>query len=143
VARAIGINHVALDVGSIEDALEFWRALFPELQLRAGSQTMAFIDLGDQFIALSRGISHAPDHDRHLGLVVDDLDETVQRLRAAGADLVGHHDFLDPWGNRWQLVEYGEIQFTKTDRVLQGMGLDGLEKSERALEELRAKDLAD
>jgi hypothetical protein len=104
---------------------------------------MAFVDLGDQFIALSRGIRHPPDHERHIGLVVDDLEGTVQRLREAGAELVGHHDFLDPWGNRWQLVEYGEVQFTKTERVLQGMGLDGLEKSEHALEELRAKDLAD
>jgi catechol 2,3-dioxygenase-like lactoylglutathione lyase family enzyme len=141
--RLVGINHVAVEVGDVDEALAFLERIFDHVRLRGRSAGMAFVDLGDQFIALSRGISHAPDHERHIGLVVDDLEETVQRLREAGAELVGHHDFLDPWGNRWQLVEYGEVQFTKTDRVLQGMGLDGLEKSEHALEELRAKDLAD
>ena len=104
---------------------------------------MAFVDMGDQFVAFAKGVAHVADHDRHIGLVVDDLDETVRRLRAAGVEIIGTHDFRDPWGNRWQLVDYREIQFTKTPRVLAGMGLGGLEKSERALEELRAKGLAD
>jgi catechol 2,3-dioxygenase-like lactoylglutathione lyase family enzyme len=141
--RLVGINHVAVEVGDVDEALAFLERIFDHVQLRGRSAGMAFVDLGDQFIALSRGITHAPDRERHIGLVVDDLEETVRRLREAGAELVGHHDFLDPWGNRWQLVHYREIQFTKTERVLQGMGLDGLEKSEHAIEELRAKDLAD
>ena len=104
---------------------------------------MAFVDMGDQFIAFSKGVTHVADHDRHVGLVVDDLDETVRRLRSAGVEIHGTHDFLDPWGNRWQLVDYREIQFSKTPQVLSGMGLGGLEKSEGAIEELRAKGLAD
>ena len=79
----------------------------------------------------------------HYGLVVDDQDEVVRRARDAGARMIGGHDFLDPWGNHWQVVDYRDVQFAKTDRVLDGMGLDGLEKSERALAELRAKGLAD
>jgi catechol 2,3-dioxygenase-like lactoylglutathione lyase family enzyme len=141
--RLVGINHVAVEVADVDEALAFLERTFDGVELRGRSAGMAFVDLGDQFIALSRGNSYAADRDRHIGIVVDDLEETVQRLRAAGVELVGHHDFLDPWGNRWQLVDYREVQFTKTDRVLQGMGLDGLQKSERAVEELRAKDLAD
>jgi lactoylglutathione lyase len=141
--RLVGINHVAVEVGDIDEALAFLERIFDGVQLRGRSAGMAFVDLGDQFIALSRGNSHAADRDRHIGIVVDDLEETVRRLRTAGVELVGHHDFLDPWDNRWQLVDYRDVQFAKTDRVLQGMGLDGLEKSERALEELRAKGLAD
>ncbi len=141
--RLVGINHVAVEVGDIDDALAFFEHIFDHVRLRGRSANMAFVDLGDQFIALAKGITHTADHERHIGLVVDDLEETVKRLREAGVEIIGHHDFLDPWGNRWQLVDYREIQFTKTDRVLQGMGLDGLEKSEHAVEELRAKDLAD
>ncbi|MDQ3122003.1 MAG: VOC family protein, partial [Actinomycetota bacterium] len=94
------------------------------------------------FIALAASTAHVPDHDRHIGLVVDDLEETVRRAREVGIEVHGH-DFLDPWGNRWQLVDYREIQFSKTPRILSGMGLGGLEKSDRAHEELRAKGLAD
>jgi hypothetical protein len=104
---------------------------------------MAFVDLGDQFIALEAGRTQAPDRGRHVGLVVDDQAEVVRRARAAGAEMVGSHDFLDPWGNRWQVVDYREVQFTKAPRVLEGMGLGGVEKSGRALDELRAKGLAD
>src|SRR4051812_6742323 len=104
---------------------------------------MAFLDLGDQFPALAESNAHARDRHRHIGLVVDDVREALRRLREAGVEIVGDHDFRDPWGNRWQLVDYREIQFTKAPRVLQAMGLEGIEKSEQALGELRAKGLAD
>jgi hypothetical protein len=102
---------------------------------------MAFVDLGDQFIALER--ASEPVAAGHYGLVVDDQAEVVRRAREAGMDMVGSHDFLDPWGNHWQVVDYRDVQFTKSDRVLRGMGLGELEKSERALSELRSKNLAD
>jgi lactoylglutathione lyase len=140
--RLVGINHVAIEVGDVEEAIAFFASVFDDVQLRGRSGAMAFVDLGDQFIALAQGITHAADRERHIGLVVDDLDATVRRLREKGVEVRGH-DFLDPWGNRWQLVDYREIQFTKSPRILAGMKLDGLEKSERAMEELRAKGLAD
>ena len=102
---------------------------------------MAFIDIGDQFIALAAGRTQPPDAHRHLGLVVDDKERALAAARAAGGDVRGN-DVRDPWGNNFQVVEYGEIQFTKAPWVLSGMGLDGLEKTEAALEELRAKGLA-
>ena len=141
--RLVGINHLAVEVGDVDEAIAFFGRIFDDVQLRGRTAGMAFLDLGDQFIAFSKGVTHVADHDRHIGLVVDDLDETVRRLRAAGVEIHGTHDFLDPWGNRWQLVDYREIQFSKTPRVLSGMGLGGLEKSERAVEELRAKGLGD
>jgi lactoylglutathione lyase len=141
--RLVGINHIAVEVGDVGEAVAFFERIFDDVRLRGRSGGMAFVDLGDQFIALAAGVTHAPDHGRHVGLVVDDLEETVRRLREAGVEMIGSHDFRDPWGNRWQLVDYREIQFTKTPRILEGMGLGGLEKSERAFEELRAKDLAD
>jgi hypothetical protein len=104
---------------------------------------MAFIDLGDQFIALSAGRTQEPDEHRHIGLVVEGREETIERAAAAGARMLGGNSFLDPWGNHWQVVEYQDVQFTKTPRILAGMGLDGLDKSERALAELREKGLAD
>ena len=104
---------------------------------------MAFLDLGDQFIALSAGREQPPDGERHIGLVVDDRDAALASARAAGADLLGDNDFLDPWGNHFQVVDYRDIQFTKADRILEGMGLTGLEKRPQAVAELRAKGLAD
>src|SRR5262249_2826016 len=100
-------------------------------------------DLGDQFIALSAGRRQPPDEARHIGLVVDGREEALDRARAAGARTLADNDFLDPWGNHWQVVDYRDIQFTKTPRILAGMGLDGLEKADRALAELREKGLAD
>jgi hypothetical protein len=141
VARLVGINHVAVQVGDIDEMLEFLGKLVDRLELRGRSGGMAFVDLGDQFIALER--SADPVAAGHYGLVVDDQAEVVRRAREAGARMVGGHDFLDPWGNHWQVVEYREVQFTKDYRVLEGMGIGGLEKSERALGELRAKGLAD
>jgi catechol 2,3-dioxygenase-like lactoylglutathione lyase family enzyme len=143
MARLVGINHIAIEVGDVEEAVLFFERHFDDVKLRGRSRAMAFIDMGDQFLAIAQGVTHVADHERHIGLVVDDVEETVRRLREAGVEVVGSHDFRDPWGNRYQLVDYREIQFTKAPRVLAGMGLDGIEKSERALEELRAKDLAD
>jgi len=141
--RLVGINHIAVEVGDLDEALAFFARIFDDMQLRGRGAGMAFVDMGDQFIALAKGVTHVADQERHIGLVVDDLDETVRRLRAAGVEVIGSHDFRDPWGNRFQLVDYREVQFTKATRVLAGMGLDGLEKSDHAVEELRAKGLAD
>jgi len=134
-------NHIALEVGDVDEALEFWESIFGELTMRGRSGRMAFIDMGDQFIALASGRSQPPDRARHFGLVVDDKEAVRQRLRALGVPISGGRglDFFDPWGNQIQVVDYRDIQFTKTDAVLDAMGLDGLEKSEQAREELRAK----
>ena len=141
MARLVGINHIAVQVGDIDEMLEFLGRIVDRLELRGRSGAMAFVDLGDQFIALERAAE--PVAAGHYGLVVDERAEVVRRAREAGARMIGGHDFLDPWGNHWQVVDYREIQFTKTQRVLEGMGLAGLAKSERALAELRAKGLAD
>ena len=141
MARLVGINHVAVQVGDLDEMIEFLGKLVDGLELRGRSGGMAFVDLGDQFIALER--ASEPVNAGHYGLVVDDQEEVVRRAREAGARMVGGHDFLDPWGNHWQVVDYRDIQFTKTDRVLEGMDLAALGKSERALAELRAKGLAD
>jgi predicted enzyme related to lactoylglutathione lyase len=141
--RPVGLNHVAVEVTSIEEALAFFEQLFGDLTLRGRSGSMAFVDLGDQFIALSAGRRQTPDAERHIGLVVDGREETLERARAAGAQMIGDNDFLDPSGNHWQVVDYRNVQFTKTPRILEGMGLADLDKSERALGELRAKGLAD
>jgi hypothetical protein len=141
VARLVGINHVAVEVGDLDEMLELLGRLVDGLELRGRSGRMAFVDAGDQFIALERVAE--PVAAGHYGLVVDDQAEVVRRAREAGLRMVGGHDFLDPSGNHWQVVDYRDVQFAKTDRVLRGMGLEGLEKSERALSELRAKNLAD
>jgi predicted enzyme related to lactoylglutathione lyase len=138
----VGINHAAIEVGDIGEALAFYGQVF-EFALRGRSESMAFIDMGDQFLALSRGRSQAADGDRHLGLVVDDKEATRQALDAAGAEILPGRglDFLDPWGNHVQVVQYDEVQFTKTRAVLRSMGLE-LGKTERALAELRDKGIA-
>jgi catechol 2,3-dioxygenase-like lactoylglutathione lyase family enzyme len=141
--RPVGLNHVAVEVTSIDEALAFFEQLFGELTLRGRGRSMAFVDLGDQFIALSAGRHQPPDAERHIGLVVDGREETLERARAAGATMIGDNDFLDPSGNHWQIVDYRDVQFTKTPRILDGMGLSDLDKSERALDELRSKGLAD
>ena len=142
LTHAVGINHVAIEVGDLDEALAFYGRIF-ELSLRGRhGRSMAFIDLGDQFIAVSAGRTQPPDGPRHVGLVVDDRDAALVAAREAGAQILGDNDFLDPWGNHIQVVDYRDVQFSKTDTILAGMGLDGLEKSERALAELRAKGLA-
>jgi predicted enzyme related to lactoylglutathione lyase len=138
--RLVGINHIALEVGDVDEALEFYGRIF-EFTLRGRGARMAFIDIGDQFIALAAGRTQPPDRHRHFGLVVDDKEATRRALEEAGADILpgGGLDFRDPWGNHVQVVEYSEIQFTKAAEVLRGLGLDALEKSPEALAELRAK----
>jgi lactoylglutathione lyase len=142
-ARLVGFNHVALEVGDIEEALEFYGRLF-EIKLRGRGPSMAFVDAGDQFIALSEGRTQSPDDHRHIGLVVDDRRAVRRALKELDVEVLPGRglDFLDPWGNRWQVVEYSEIQFTKAPHVLRGMGLGHLKKAENALEELRKKGLA-
>src|SRR5919198_1045472 len=140
-ARAVGFNHVALEVGDIEEALAFYGRLF-EFKLRGKSKTSAFIDLGDQFLALQKGRKQPPDDGRHFGLVVDDKDAVRRALAAAGVKpLPGPFlDFLDPWGNRIEIVGYDNIQFTKAPHVSRGMGLAGLAKTAQAVKELADKD---
>ena len=142
-ARLVGFNHVALEVGDIEEALEFYGRLF-EIKLRGRGPGMAFIDAGDQFIALSEGRRGGPEDHRHIGLVVDDKRAIRRALKELGVETLPGRglDFLDPWGNRWQVVQYSEIQFTKAPEVLRGMGLGHLRKTDDALEELRKKGLA-
>jgi lactoylglutathione lyase len=144
MARAVGINHVALEVGDIDAALAFWERIFGPLELRGRSAGMAFVDLGDQFIALQRGRSQPPDGGRHFGLVVDDKEAVRDRLRELGIEVSSGRglDFYDPWGNQIQVVDYQDVQFMKTPEVLRAMDLDGLEKSESAKDELRAKGIS-
>jgi predicted enzyme related to lactoylglutathione lyase len=141
--RIVGINHVALEVEDIERALTFYGGLF-EIKLRSRAPGAAFVDMGDQFLALMEGRSHAPDRARHFGLVVDDKEAVRRVLHEAGVEILPGRglDFLDPDGNLVQVVDYRDIQFTKADSVLNGMGLENLEKTESALNELRAKGLA-
>src|SRR5215471_17480787 len=142
-ARAVGFNHVALEVGDIDEALAFYGRVF-DFELRGRSKTSAFIDLGDQFLALQKGRTQAADDGRHFGLVVDDKDAVRQTLADAGVKpLPGQFlDFLDPWGNRVEIVSYDNIQFTKAPNVLRGMGVSHLSKNKRAIKELTDKGMA-
>lgn len=142
-ARMIGFNHIALEVGDIEAALEFYGRIFA-FELRGKSDDMAFIDLGDQFIALQKGRSQPADDGRHFGLVVDDKEAARKALTEAGVEMLPGPflDFRDPWGNRIEIVGYDNIQFTKAANVLRGMGLQGLSKNPNALKELREKGMA-
>jgi lactoylglutathione lyase len=142
-ARAVGFNHVALEVGDIDQALAFYGRLF-DFTLRGKSRTSAFIDLGDQFLALQKGRTQGADEGRHFGLVVDDTDAVRNALAEAGVTpLPGPFlDFLDPWGNRIEIVGYDNIQFTKAANVLRGMGLTHLSKNAKAIKELTAKGMA-
>ena len=137
--RLVGINHVALEVGDLDAAVEFYGAIF-ELRGVDFEPGMAFIDMGDQFLALSRGRSQAADTNRHFGLVVDDRSEVMTLAVVAGATIPEGRpfNFLDPWGNRIEIVEYRDIQFTKTQAILDALGVAGA-KSQIAKEELRKK----
>jgi lactoylglutathione lyase len=141
--RLVGINHVALEVGDVDEALEFYGRFF-DFTLRGRSASQAFIDIGDQFLALQVGRSGPPDAARHFGLVVDDKDAVRRALEEAGVAIKPGRrlDFRDPWGNQIEVVDYRDIQFTKAPWILERMGLDELEKSEGALAELRAKGLS-
>lgn len=145
--RLVGVNHVALEVGDIDAALAFYGAIFA-FPLRGKAEGMAFLDMGDQFLALAetkaareRGPDYSPE--AHFGLVVDDRSTVRALARAAGARLIegGFLDFLDPWGNRIQVVDYAQIQFTKAPNVAAGMGIDP-RKDEEALRELTKKGMA-
>ncbi len=142
--RLVGINHIALEVDEIDEALAFWESIFGPLQLRGRGKQMAFIDMGDQFLALAQGRTQPPDLHRHFGLVVDDKEAVRARLRELGIPVSSGRglDFRDPSGNLIQIVDYSDVQFTKADNMLRAMGLDGLEKSESALAELRAKGIS-
>jgi len=142
-ARAVGVNHVALEVGDIDEALTFYGRLF-DFKLRGKSKDAAFIDLGDQFIALQRGRRQAADDGRHFGLVVDDKEALRAALTAAGITVLPGRflDFLDPWGNRIEIVSYDNIQFSKAPHVLRGMGLSHLSKNSAAIKELTDKGMA-
>ena len=142
-SRVVGFNHVALEVGDIEEALAFYGE-FLAFELRSQSESMAFIDLGDQFLALSKGRRQAPDDDRHVGLVVADKAAVARTLEDMGVETISDRflDFLDPWGNRIEIIGYRNIQFTKAPEVLRGMGLEGLGKTEDALAQLAKKGMA-
>jgi catechol 2,3-dioxygenase-like lactoylglutathione lyase family enzyme len=139
--RLVGINHVAIEVGDLEEALRFWGSLF-EIKVER-EPGMAFIDMGDQFLALAERQPGDPDSSRHFGLVVDDKQAVRARLEQLGIEVSPGRrlNFRDPWGNLIQVVEYGQIQFTKDERIRRGMGLDDLTKTASAEAELEAKGL--
>lgn len=142
-ARMLGINHVALEVGDVEEALEFYGRFF-EFELRGRGEGMAFVDMGDQFLALSEPREGSPDAHRHFGLVVDDRDGLRERLAAEGVEIVSETrlDFLDPWGNRMEVVGYENVQFLKDRAVLDALGAGGLRKSEDATGQLAKKGIS-
>jgi lactoylglutathione lyase len=142
-AHALGFNHIALEVGDVDEALAFY-ARIVDFKLRSKGEDMAFIDLGDQFLALQKGPSQPAGGGRHFGLVVDDKDAVRRALDEAGVKILPGPflDFYDPWGNRVEIVGYDGIQFTKAPNVLRGMGLSNLSKSAKAIEELAEKGMA-
>jgi predicted enzyme related to lactoylglutathione lyase len=141
--RVVGFNHIALEVGDIDEALTFYGRLFT-FKLRGKNDSMAFIDLGDQFLALQKGRRQPADDGRHFGLVVDDKEAARDALKAAGVTLLEGPflDFRDPWGNRVEIVSYDNVQFTKAPNVLRGMGLIHLAKNQKAKKELAEKGMA-
>ena len=141
-ARALGINHVVLEVGDVDAALKFYGAIF-DFTLRGKSQHNAFIDLGDQFIQLSLDKTQQADDKRHFGLVVDDREAVRRALQKLDVELLDKRlNFRDPWGNRIEVVPYDDVQFTKAPHVLKGMGTGALGKTANALDELRKKGMA-
>ncbi len=141
-ARALGINHVVLEVGDLDQALEFYSALF-EFKLRHRTDHNAFIDLGDQFIQLSLGKTQEPDDKRHFGFVVDNREPVLRAMEKLSIKRINERlNFRDPWGNRIEIVGYDNIQFSKTPEVLRGMGLSHLGKTEQAKKELAEKGMS-
>ena len=142
-ARAVGINHVALEVGNIDEALAFYGG-FIDFDLASKSETAAFVYFGDQFINFSLGRTQGPDEKRHFGIAVDDKDLAREMLEGMGITFLDNRflDFLDPWGNRVEITTYTNIQFSKADHVLKGMGLEHLSKTDNAIEQLRKKNMA-
>jgi lactoylglutathione lyase len=146
VARLVGINHIALEVGDLDEALEFYGSLF-DFELRGRVPGIAFIDIGDQFMALIECQDFGPDAERHFGLVVDDREAVRRSLVEKGIETLPWRattlGFRDPWGNSIEVVQYSNIQFTKAPAVLSAMGLERLGKSKAALDELRERGLTD
>lgn len=142
MSRLVGLNHIALEVGDLEAALTFYGSIF-EFELRGRAEGMAFIDMGDQFLALAEGRSQAPDEQRHVGLVVDDRTGIRERAEAAGGVILDGPglEIRDPWGNRVEVVEYRNIQFTKTGAVLKALNVTA-EKTEKVRDELRRKGIS-
>ena len=141
-ARALGINHVVLEVDDLDKALEFYGALF-DFTLRGKSEHNAFIDLGDQFIQLTLGRSQVPDTKRHFGFVVDDRDAVRRSMDRLGIKSINDRlNILDPWGNRIEIVPYDDCQFTKASHILKGMGVAAPAKTAGATEELKKKGMA-
>ncbi|HET9739131.1 MAG TPA: VOC family protein [Solirubrobacteraceae bacterium] len=141
-ARLIGINHIALEVGDVDAALDLYGRLFT-FSLRGRAGRMAFIDMGDQFLAVAEGRRQGPDEGRHFGLVVDDKEAVRAAVEREGLEVVPGRglDFLDPWGNRFEVVDYRDIQFSRTPGVMRKLGVEGLEKRESALDEIRSRGL--
>jgi catechol 2,3-dioxygenase-like lactoylglutathione lyase family enzyme len=143
-ARLVGINHVALEVGDLDAALALYGRLF-SFELRGRVRGMAFIDIGDQFLAIAEGRTQGADDARHFGLVVDDKEAVRAAVQAEGLPLVGQGhrlDFLDPWGNRIEVVGYADIQFERVPAVKRKLGIEGLEKSDRARREIAERGLS-
>jgi catechol 2,3-dioxygenase-like lactoylglutathione lyase family enzyme len=138
-SKLVGLNHIVLEVGNVEEALAFYGAIF-EFELRGRTDDMAFLDMGDQFLVLAMGGVREPDAERHFGLVVEDRAGVPELVKAAGGTMLdnGFMDFHDPWGNRVQVVEYRDLQFTKTDAVMRKLGVSS-EKTADARKELREK----
>ena len=144
MGRALGINHVALEVGDLEAALGLYARLFG-IELRGRAPGMAFIDLGDQFLALSEGRAQGPDDGRHFGLVVDDKEAVRAAVAAEGLRTAGSPprlDFFDPWGNRFEIVAYADVQFERAPGVKRKLGIEQLEKTARARAEIAERGLA-
>jgi len=141
-ARLIGINHVALEVGDVDAALELYGRLF-SFELRGRAGRMAFIDMGDQFLAVAQGRRQGPDEGRHFGLVVDDKEAVRAAVEREGLEMVPGRglDFLDPWGNRFEVVDYRDIQFSRSPGVMRKLGVEGLSKRDAALDEIRSRGL--
>ena len=136
-ATAIGINHVALEVGNIGDALAFYGS-FLNFTITSQSEDAAFIYFGDQFINFAKGRTQAPDEKRHVGIAVDNKELVRDTLIEMGVALFGGRflDFLDPWGNRVEITTYTNIMFSKSTAVLRGMDMDHLQKTDESLAEL-------
>ena len=143
--RLVGINHIALEVGDVDAALELYGRLF-EFGMRGRGPRMAFIDMGDQFIAVAEGRTQEPDGGRHFGLVVDDVDAAREAVKREGLEVLGRRrgqsfDFRDPWGNRFQVVGYRNIQFERTDGVRRALGIEAVEKTDAARGEIADRGL--
>ena len=142
MARLIGINHVALEVGDVEAALALYARLF-DFELRGRAGRMAFIDMGDQFLALSEGRTQEPDGGRHFGLVVDDREAVREAAAREGLDVSRGRSvrFRDPWGNQFEVVDYADVQFERAPGVKRKLGIEGLAKRAAARREIAERGL--